>query len=84
MQLREQSANLHVNFALVLQFFQLFGGLLCKSGRQILRIYLMQAGVEAKSAFFKRTHFLETQGHVVHRHLDQEPIFGILLKFKTV
>lgn len=35
-QLREQSAHLHVDLALVLQLLQLFRWFLCERGRQIL------------------------------------------------
>ena len=73
-----------MNLALILQFFQFFGWLFAKGWRQVLGINLVQTGVEAKSALFESSHFLEAQSHVMHSDLDQEPIFGVLLEFESV
>jgi len=40
----------------------------------------VQTGIEAESTFFEGAHFLEAQGHVVHRDLDEEAVFGVLLE----
>ena len=84
MQLRQQSADLHVDLALVLQLLQLFGRLLAEDGRQVDRVYLLQTSIEAQSAFLKRSNFLKAEGHIVHGHLDQESILRVLLKLESV
>jgi hypothetical protein len=53
-------------------------------GSQILRVDLVKAGIQTKSALFKGAHFLEAQGHVVHGDLDQETVFRVLLELETV
>lgn len=50
MQLGKQGADLHVNLALVLELLQLFCRLLTENRGQVLRIYLVQAGIQAQSA----------------------------------
>lgn len=69
-----------MNLALIFQLFQLLGRLFGKMWRQILRIDLVQAGVETQSALLQSSHLLEAQSHIVHSDLDQKPIFGILLE----
>ena len=84
MQLRKKRTDLHMDLTLILQLFQLFGGLLAEGWRQVLRINLVQAGVKAKSALLERSHFLKAQRHVVHGDLDQEPVLGVLLELEPV
>ena len=73
-----------MNFAFILQLFQFFGCFARELGRQILRIYLVKASIQTKGTLLKCTHFLEAKRHIVHRHLDQEPVFGIFLELKPV
>ena len=83
-QLRQQSAYLHVDLALVLQLFQLLRRLLAECRRQVLRVDLMETGVEAESTLFKSSHFLETKCHIVHSHLDQEAVLRVLLELESI
>ena len=83
-ELGEQGADLHVNFALVLQLLQLLGRLLAEHGRQVDRIYLLQASIEAQSALLECSNLLKAEGHIVHGNLDQESIFRVLLKLESV
>ena len=83
-ELREQGADLHVDFAFVLQLLQLLGRLLAEDGRQVDRVYLLQARVETESALLERPDLLEAEGHVVHGHLDQEAVLWVLLELEAV
>ena len=80
MQLRQQRADLHVNLALVFQLLQLLRRLLGEGRRQVLRIDLMEAGVEAECALLQSAHLLEAQRHIVHRYLNEEAILWVLLE----
>ena len=83
-QLGEQCAHLHVNLALILKLFQLLSRLLAEGWREVLRIDLMEAGVETESALFQRSHFLEAQRHIMHRYLDKKAVLRVLLKLKSI
>jgi hypothetical protein len=44
----------------------------------------VQARIKTQSAFFKRPHLLKAQSHIVHRDLNQETVFWILLELQSI
>ena len=44
----------------------------------------MQTSIQTESTFLKRSHFLKAQGHIVHRYLDQKPVFGVFLELQAI
>ena len=83
-ELTQESTYLHVDFALIFQFFEL----LCRViGIQLLntrRAQLGQARVEAEAALLDGSHLLKAKGHIVHSTLNQKPIAGVPLKHQSV
>lgn len=69
-QLTEQRTDLHVDFALILQFFELAGWGALEPWQQVLTVDLVQTRVQAKSALFQSAHFLEAERHIVHSDLN--------------
>ena len=73
-----------MDLALILQLLELLGRLIGENGRKVHRVYLLQAGVQTESALLQSPNLLKAQGHIVHGHLDQESVLGVLLEFKSV
>lgn len=83
-QLTQESADLHVDFALILQPLQLARRIRPVQSLDVRRVDLRKTSIQAKATFLERSHLLETKSHVVHRTLYQESIHRISLEHQSV
>lgn len=83
-ELAEQSADLHVHLALVLQLLELHGWTVVVELEHIGLVYLSDAGVQTQAALLDGSHLLEAQRHVVHCALNQKPVARVQLEHQPV